>query len=124
MERNETLKTEILGYAHDWVRCMDMAHFTINHTFRDGLKDDDPDVCGETEAYPQYRQARITWYLASCFRLEPSELENVVVHELVHVALSPLESQLKASCNEYTELGVENIARALINVRRQGNGQS
>ena len=117
MERHKVLEAEILGIANDWQNVMDLRHFTISHKFDKGFKDDDADVCGETEAYPQYRQARITWFMASCFRLPSDELEGVVVHELVHVAISPLESQVKASCNEYTELGVENVARALLGAR-------
>lgn len=120
MERHEPLKAEILETTHRWQRLMDLAYFTVDHTFLDSIHDE-PDVCAETETYPQYRQARTRWYLPSCSRLSVVDLEGVIVHELVHVAISPLESQLRANANEYTELGIENITRAILNVRRSTN---
>lgn len=121
MERYNELKAEIIGLADNWQRLTDLSHFTINHTFVESFKDDDPDTCADTEAYAEYRSARIRWYLASCSRLNEVDLEDIVVHEIGHVLLAPIEAHVKKGKDEWGELAVQNLARALISTRNSTN---
>ena len=120
MERNEQLKAEILDTAHQWQRLMDLGWVTVNHTFVNGFKDDEPDVCADTEAYWEYRQARMRWYLASISRLTKEELDATVAHEYGHLLVAPIERHVKSGYDEQCEFAVESIARALISVRNSG----
>lgn len=115
--RHEALQAEILGYAHDWQTVMNLGWLSITHAFLPSFKDDSAETIGDTEAYWQYRQAKITWYLASASRLTPELLESTVVHELVHCLTAPMESHVKAGHDEHTEFAVESLARAFIEVR-------
>jgi hypothetical protein len=93
---------------------MDLGHFTINHVFREIIKEDEPDTLADTKAFWQYRQARIAWYLPTLSQFGKPEVENAMVHELTHVLLAPVEDGVKGGKENLVELSAENVTRALI----------
>jgi len=98
---------------------MALSHFVINVTFDDAFKDGEPEIVAETESLWQYRQANTKYYLASAYRLDKDEMEGVVVHELTHVLLSPMESVTKKDKDEQCELAVENVTRAFMSIKNE-----
>lgn len=115
---------------------MGLNHYQINHKFLDTLYDDDPAVTAITETRWQYMTANIKWYLPSAIRSNPDQLIEVLVHELVHVALAPEQTliderltqhnaenpmtehewgALQTAYYERLELATETITRMIIN---------
>jgi hypothetical protein len=123
MSRHEVLKGEILELGDKWQTLLDLSHFAIEHKFFSDFKDDDPDTVAETMTYWQYRDARVNWYLPSASRLGFMALEGVMVHELSHVLLAPMEANIKSNREELGELATENVARAILKARNYGTNQ-
>lgn len=74
----------------------------------------------ETEGRWQYRSAKITVYLPSLANHTDEEIEGVLVHEIVHVLIDPMESLMKTKDTSQCELAVENMALALIAAHQGG----
>lgn len=92
---------------------------TVHHLFIEGTVDtESPDVIAETKTAWEYHQATIRWSLVNAAPLSDDELEETLVHELVHVMLAPIElphrtdddTPMNAVC-EYT---VSTVARAIL----------
>jgi hypothetical protein len=120
MSRHESLKLEIVKLGNKWQTLLDLSHFAIEHKFFSDFSNDDPEIVAETITYWQYRDALIDWYLPSASRLGSIALEGVMVHELTHVLLSPMESNIKSNREELGELATENVARAFLNLKNNG----
>lgn len=110
----DNLRADLTELGTKWQNIMDLGHFTINHVFRETVKEDEPDTLADTKAFWQYRQARIAWYLPTLSQFGKPEVENAMVHELAHVLLNPIAENMKANKDDLMELSTENVTRALI----------
>src|SRR5258708_5906443 len=82
---------------------------------------DEPTTVAITTTTWQYRHTVIKWYVPACEDNDDDFLENIVVHELVHVLIAPLvnvnnEKELPLQ-HEYA---TECLSRALLWVREAG----
>lgn len=126
-----------------WEERMGIAHWEVKHVFVDEQYtvepiNDDFLITAVTEARWNYAMAKIKWYLPSAIRLSAEELEEVLVHELCHVVLSPEQALLEikfeavvgevdhddhsryaAMFFERQELATELMARSLLRAWRQ-----
>lgn len=79
-----------------WQERLGLSHWDIQHTYLDSYFGDDTNedhkVTATTHAQWQYMDANIKWYLPSAARHDEATLEKILVHELVHVLLSPEQS--------------------------------
>ena len=116
-ERYEALKTEIVHTSDRWQTLMNLSWFTIEHTFVESFKEDEPDTICNTDSHWEYKEGRMRWYLASASRLTPEELDLTVVHEWAHVLAEPMEKHVKTAQSEQCEYAVTCISKALIAVR-------
>lgn len=66
----------------------------------------------------EYRQASMDWCLPLVATMTELELRRMVVHEVVHVIVAPMEMQIGNAvlANQLCELAVENVTRALLEV--------
>lgn len=99
-----------------WERLLNPRWIRVSHSFIESLHDEDNHTIADTEAYWQYRHARIRWFLPAVIRLDDADLDECIVHEYVHVLLSPVEGRIPAKYGEQSEFAVESLAQAIIHV--------
>lgn len=116
-------KKTILALCKKWEGLIDLSWVTLEHRFSETYRDDDHLTVADTEAFWEYRAARITWYLPSVVRLDEKGIEGCLVHELVHVLLGPIERHIPNKRNEQSEFAVESVSRALISLYERKKGK-
>ena len=131
----------ITKLAPIWHTRLGLNHWEIEHTFLDNYYDtEEHKVTATTHAQWQYLDATIKWYLPSAVRHNDTTLEKILIHELVHVLLSPeqsiIDTEIVHSSNhgqysetqtnalaernyEHIELSTEMITKALWNAYHQ-----
>jgi hypothetical protein len=74
-------------------------------------------ACSTTTDF-EYRQASMDWCLPLIGAMTDLQLRRLVVHEVMHVLLAPMEMQIsdKKLANQLCELAVENVTRAVLEV--------
>lgn len=94
----------------DWVE--------VNIKFNTKSGEGSDRVCCETTTDWEYRQVVFDWCLPIVATQSDLQLRRVVVHEIVHVLVAPMEMQLpdKELVNKLCELAVENVTRAILEV--------
>lgn len=119
----EAGKERIQGFATKWERLMDMAWLSVKHTYNPNVNEESPFIVATTQADWEYRAGVIDWNMPRVCAIEDDTLESVVVHELSHILLNPLE-QLATKPHEapLVEFAAESMARALLSVHRGSNG--
>lgn len=100
---------QVVDALWQWQDRLELSHYTISHAF---VETTDDDSIADTTAQWQYRQAHIKWYLPTAATETDESIERTYVHELVHVALEPMEKFVKGHDDE-CELAAENITRAI-----------
>lgn len=118
MERRQPIVTEILGLAEDWAKTMEMGDQTINHYFNQ--YEDEYDEYAKTESNWMMHEHDITWNTPKMEEVNV-DVETIVVHELLHAKMSPIEQEISAEADNIYEFVVQGIARALVNTRRTTN---
>lgn len=98
--------------------CLIPGWCDVDHVFIEGLHDEDPDTLAETFANWKYHNAKVKWYLPVACAMTDDYLEGTVVHELVHVLLSPVEQRIPSKYEEQSEFAVESIAKAILRTRK------
>jgi hypothetical protein len=83
-----------------------------------GSRADDEKCCADTDAMWQYRSAKVTFYLRPLATMTLQDIDSVIVHELVHVLLSSMESAVAGKHTDQCELAVENVARAILAIQK------
>jgi hypothetical protein len=120
---NRQAKSRIQASVRLWKHLIPPG-WTVRHLFIEGKVDtESADVVAETDAAWQYHQATIRWSLPAVAGLDQKYLDATVVHELVHVLLSPMESQLRTDegdhagiVNGLCEFTVEAVSLAILRV--------
>lgn len=106
----------------EWTAMLDMPGVKIRHAFLATTNEEDHTTCALTASEWTYRAAKIEWYLPALAVQSLADIENMVVHELVHVLLGSIRSRLKSGSEDHEELATENVARALLAVRNATRG--
>jgi hypothetical protein len=114
---HEDLRTRIYRIFNDWLDLLEMRWLAVTVSCSDAAHAEDAWCAADTDAKWEYRQAKITVYLPTVANHDDADLEDIIVHELCHVLLAPMESLRKDSETKACELAVENTARALIAAR-------
>ena len=90
----------------------------------------DPGVDSETNTPPyamtspnwHYRSGLIRWYLQPVCLLTDDELEQVIIHEYVHILVHPITQLISSDdLTHREEYSVESIARAICHARGMKN---
>lgn len=101
----------------EWVVLLKLDWIGITLVRNDGAHAENEDVAADTTAKWQYRQAMIRAYLSAMATSTDEEIENIIVHELAHILVNPMEDKVPSKHEDQCELAVENVARALVDVR-------
>lgn len=113
----DALWLRVCSFFDEWVELLNLSWIDITLVRNDGCHAENDAVAADTTTKWHYRQAMIRVYLAALATSSDKEIENVIVHELAHVLVNSMEDKLPAKYEENCELAVENIARALVDVR-------
>jgi len=117
-EHNDQIK-RIKKYIKKWLKPMGLGWYKVDIFYNRMPDKDINDASATTECMWQYRKANVNFYTCVTVGLSDEELENIVIHEFVHILLNPLyqENERMSLQNEYA---TETIARAFEWVRQAG----
>lgn len=111
------LKTELKALSFKWSERMGLRWYRIHFEWvREYAYHDSKDrhnVGAETKSMWQYREATITFYLEKLAAFTKEEREEVVIHELSHVLVSPIEDLGDDNASQMTEYTTTMVAKAV-----------
>ena len=110
--------------AH-WAHCLRLTDWDIRVKFVRSIGDDTSSV-GEMATYVKSNHAVLSLLDPACYPEEtlPTDMERVIVHELLHLAMVPLELSLPEDAfhgrisNNMLEQFIERTASAFVRTRR------
>ena len=113
-----SLQRHILQRARYWQKQLQLTHWNIKHNFADDELSPGPDLTirATCNAQWQYLAAVMGWNLRALGDLTPDELDNVIVHELMHIHLDEMCDVSKDEAHE--ERVVETLARVVMELCR------
>lgn len=114
-EYNE-LRTQINVLVTDWRKRLGLSDYIITLTFSRGFCQENPDRVAYTNVFWAYQDAEITFYLET-LKDSYKSLEAIIVHELTHILLAPISSNLEPGFEQQHEFTCENIARVFLNMK-------
>lgn len=96
---------------------LDLGWIAIKNNFNEEVTDDR--VACTTKTDWEYRQAALQWNLPTVARLTDKDIEDIAVHEFIHVLMAPLDEFLpdKPHVSKLGEFVTESIARVITHVR-------
>jgi hypothetical protein len=111
-------EARILTMADEVQEELDLGWATIIHRFSSHHADGDERVACHTTVDWEYRQAGMLWYVRETMAESDLNLRRIIVHEMVHVMLAPMESLVDSSHlkDKVCELAVENVTRAIMEI--------
>jgi hypothetical protein len=116
-EQYDKTKGRITDLLDKWQGPLGFKWWSISHTFLREEDSEEPDTAARCHTRWQYRKANIRFYMPTCAELDDTELEWVVVHELSHVLVAPIEDYSDSNTAQMSEYAVECVARALLFAR-------
>ena len=81
----EAQKKRVIKYWNKWFKPMGINWWWVDRTWDRARDMDSPATAARTESNWEYRTAEITFYLPALEDLTDEQLEEVIVHEFVHV---------------------------------------
>lgn len=115
MDDAEGLMAKVDERVTYWQNVLKLDHITLRLVYTD-------EVCtertyAETTADWEYLQADIKFYLARVASGTDERLDEVIIHELVHVMMAPFAEEVSETFSNQKakniELATENITRAI-----------
>jgi hypothetical protein len=110
-------KKRVQKYINKWFQAMGLGWFRVDMVWERERDLEVPDTAAKTLTKWQYRTANITWFLPATKDCNDEFLENVVVHEFVHILVAPMANDDEPNEHEYA---TESLARAMQWVREAG----
>lgn len=114
----DELKKQIKSLVTDWRNRLRLDGYTITISFSRDFCREVPERGAITNVFWAYQDAEITFYL-SLLKDSYKTLEEIVVHELVHILLAPISSNLEPGFEQQHEFTCENIARILLRLKKE-----
>jgi enoyl reductase-like protein len=112
--------TRIERAAEKWVKVLGIEHLSILHKRLDSADVDDADAVAFTRTTWQYESASIHWHVPKVCCYTDDELDWVMVHELCHVLLDPMEQYVKDVHLKDREFAVTRVAKAVLSAYNAG----
>lgn len=120
-----TEKKRIKKYINKWGRPIGLGYWKISFGFErvdyhrsitDGKRMIDESVHAVCDANSNYLDATITFYLRNTIKSDDAELEETVVHELMHIFLSPMSTEKTIDEEERV---ATMLSRSFINIENE-----
>lgn len=112
----EATKEEIRRLVDKWRPLLCLDDYTVTLTYSRERCSEDPFRGAYTSTFWVYRDAEITFYVPQ-LKNSYKTLESLVLHELVHIVLAPISSNLEPGCEQQNEFVTENVTRLLLKMR-------
>src|ERR1022692_733835 len=109
-QRVETICTRL----EEW---FDLGWQEIAHIFNRGGDDDNSDTACTASAKWQYRLATLTWNLDALVSQTDEQIEEIAVHEYIHVLCGPIQEYLPDDTAR-EEFVTESLTRVIIKLMR------
>ncbi len=94
-----------------WAKKLNVDSFKIDFTISEDSSEDSIDNMAEIEISLAYNNAHIVFFAPA---IRENQLDEVVIHELLHLVLEPLSSMLYQSMNKKFEKLVEDTVESTI----------
>lgn len=115
-----TQKKRIRSLITKWHKAIGMNWWRVEYIYSRERRDDsattyDPgqgwDVAADCQTDSNYMTATVTFYLPNIATIRDEELEEIYLHELMHVLINPMQTKKKAAEEERV---ATTLARAMI----------
>ena len=103
-----------------WFKPIGMGWWQVELSYDRARDEDEPATAGLTTTNWQYRTAAVTFFLPATAAMSEEDLEEVVVHEMVHIMCGPIQDMSSDDRREITEHTVTTIARSIMWARKAG----
>lgn len=118
----EKHRERIKQLVYHWRKMLGLDRHTLNLTYDRSYSTHPPGVAAVTHMSRwKYLEFDITFYMPNVADCSDDQLENLVVHELVHCLLAPISHNMRGSNDEYQadlmELNTSQVAAAILTVR-------
>lgn len=128
--KQDLVAEHILRVVEEWVQNMQMERWELVITFvptlKEGETEQDADrTWADTDTSWFYQTIHVTFYarVMDATKATMADIEQVVVHELGHSLVKPMESEGEMSAREHerVEFVVTNLARVLVGMKYRYN---
>lgn len=120
----EAQKERVLAALIPWLKRLGLGWYRIEHKWERDQGSRIPGSAFATgavvETQWEYRQAQINWYLPTLALMDDEALDNLIVHELVHILCDPMQTFVPAEHKKLEEYATECLARAIIGAWQDG----
>ena len=110
----EKQKARVQAVWDKWAKILHLDHYYINITWERKYDGDKTHWLASTQTDWHYRQMFVFFYLPKIETVDDDQLDNLVLHEIAHMFVSPLCTT--ESDSQKLEFATENVARALEDV--------
>lgn len=113
-------KKRVMQVWEKWFSDIGMGWWAVELEWSREREEDSWTTIAVTHANWQYRTGNVKFFLPTCADLSDDQLEEAVVHEMVHIMAEGIHDLRDDQAREITEYTVTTIARALIWARCAG----
>lgn len=113
-------KKRIRSLIKKWHKAIGMNWWRVEYVYSRERRDDsattyDPgqgwDVAADCQTDSNYMTATVTFYLPNIVSIRDEELEEIYLHELMHILINPMQTKQKAAEEERV---ATTLARAMV----------
>ena len=113
LKGQQKIEERILRFSQEIETWFNLEHTDIRISFNRAPDDDVGTAC-TCQAKWEYSQATMCWNLDAVIGIKRHQLEELIIHEFVHILLGPIQEFIPDKQVKREEFVTENIARLLI----------
>lgn len=113
-------KKRVMALWDKWFSDIGMSWWAVELKWSREREEDSWNTVGLTNASWHYRTGTVTFFLPACADMNDDQLEEAVVHEMVHVIAAGIHDNRDDQAREITEYTVTSLARAIVWARQAG----
>ena len=115
IQGQKKLEQKVVRFSQEIADWLNLENWDVRIAFnRDNNDVDFPDTACETVAKWEYSGATMTWNIDNIVGTKRHQLEELIIHEYVHILLSPIDNFVPRKHTALTEFTTENLARLLV----------
>jgi len=91
--KSKRVKKLLRKYFQWWIHWTGLGYWSVRAVFEKGIENIPGNLylCGHVDAEWKYQTATVTFYPKAMRHLTPKEIEEAVVHEIMHVFLNEMQ---------------------------------
>lgn len=107
-------KKRVMSFWDKYFKDIGMGWWAVDVNWSREREEGSPNTVGLTNASWEYRTGSVTFFLPECAELTDDQLEESVVHEMVHIIAEGIHDTRDDQAREITEYTVTSLARAIV----------